>query len=63
VCSIGTGPDEDFHEYEWNKHGTCNMDSLDAHDYFKKTLDLHEKYNVEVRPVHAASHDIPAHIT
>lgn len=39
------------------------MDNLNAHDYFNKTLELHEEFDIEVRHVHAASHDILASIT
>lgn len=36
------GYDIDFWSHEYLKHGTCNFNNLDEHDYFKKTLELYD---------------------
>ncbi|XP_014300193.2 ribonuclease Oy-like [Microplitis demolitor] len=40
---------ESFWDYEWSKHGTCGItiDKLNSqYKYFKKTLELYDKYNM-----------------
>lgn len=42
--------DESFWAHEWSKHGTCALDIFPSElDYFKGTLDLHAKYDLQVR--------------
>lgn len=42
--------DESFWAHEWSKHGTCALDIFPSeYDYFKGTLDLHAKYDLQVR--------------
>lgn len=35
----------DFWKHEWLRHGTCNYNHLDEHDYFEKVIELYNKYN------------------
>ncbi|MEW5305914.1 MAG: hypothetical protein WDW38_009843 [Sanguina aurantia] len=40
--------DESFWAHEWSKHGTCALDIFPSElDYFKGTLDLHAKYDLQ----------------
>jgi ribonuclease I len=34
----------DFWKHEWLRHGTCNYNHLDEHDYFAKVVDLYHEY-------------------
>lgn len=45
-----TGPNEQFWDHEWYKHGTCSVDGVgNRATYFETVLRLHEKYNLDVR--------------
>ena len=42
------GKDEDFWKHEYNTHGTCEISDLDEEAYFAATLELNDRYPIEV---------------
>lgn len=39
----------DFWKHEWLRHGTCNYNHFDEHDYFAKVVDLYHEYGQEYK--------------
>ena len=41
--------DEEFWQHEWQKHGTCNFNGWNQHEYFSKTLVYYELHKNECK--------------